>query len=56
VYPDLKQVHVYADLTSAQILTEPAALDGGDLIPGFRLSLTELFEDADSTELTPAVD
>jgi Uma2 family endonuclease len=56
VYPDVKQVHVYTDLTSAQILTEPAVLDGGDLIPGFRLSLTELFEDADSAELTPAGD
>ncbi len=56
VYPDLKQVHVYTDLTSAQILTEPAELDGGDVVPGFRLSLTELFEDADSTELTPAGD
>jgi Uma2 family endonuclease len=56
VYPDLKQVHVYTDLTSAQILTEPAVLDGGDLIPGFRLSLTELFEDADSAALTPAGD
>ncbi len=48
VYPDLKQVHVYTDLTSARILTEPAELDGSDVIPGFRLSLTELFEDADS--------
>ena len=54
VYPDVKQVHVYTDLTSARILTEPAELDGGDLVPGFRLSLTELFEDADSAELAPA--
>src|SRR5271157_1854409 len=56
VYPDLKQVHVYTDLTSARILTEPAELDGSDVVPGFRLSLTELFEDADSAELTPAGD
>ncbi len=56
VYPDLKQVHVYTDLTSARILTEPAELDGGDVVPGFRLSLTELFEDADSAELAPAGD
>ena len=53
VYPDVKQVHVYTDLTSARILTEPAELDGGDVIPGFRLSLTELFEDTDSAEVTP---
>ena len=44
VYADVKQVHVYTDLTSARILTEPAELDVGDLVPGFRLSLTELFE------------
>ena len=56
VYPDVKQVHVYTDLTSARILTELAELDGGDLVPGFRLSLTELFEDADSAELAPAGD
>jgi Uma2 family endonuclease len=56
VYPDLKQVHVYTDLTSARILTEPAELDGGNVVPGFRLSLTELFEDADSAELAPAGD
>jgi Uma2 family endonuclease len=56
VYPDVKQVHVYTDLTSARILTEPAELDGDDLVPGFRLSLTELFEDADSAELAPAGD
>ncbi len=56
VYPDVKQVHVYTDLTSARILTEPAELDGGDIVPGFRLSLTELFEDADSAELAPAGD
>ncbi len=56
VYPDLKQVHVYTDLTSARILTEPAELDGGEVVPGFRLSLTELFEDADSAELAPASD
>ena len=56
VYPDVKQVHVYTDLTSTRILTELAELDGGDLVPGFRLSLTELFEHADSAELAPAGD
>jgi len=56
VYPELKQVHVYTDLTSARILTEPAELEGGDVVPGFRLSLTELFEDTDSAELAPAGD
>ena len=50
VYPVSKQVYVYTSLTSVQILTEPAALEGGELIPGFRLSLTELFEDETAPE------
>ena len=56
VYPDVKQVHVYTNLTSAQIMTEPAELDGGDVVSDFRLSLTELFEDADASEKTTAGD
>ena len=48
IYPVSRQVYVYTTLTTVRILTEPAELDGGDVVPGFRLSLTELFEDADS--------
>jgi Uma2 family endonuclease len=57
IYPVTRQVYVYTSLTSVQILIEPAELDGGDLIPGFRLSLTELFEDGpgdEEPEATPA--
>jgi hypothetical protein len=39
-----------------QILTEPSELDGGDVVPGFRLSFTDLFEDADFAEPAPAGD
>ena len=46
IYSVTRQVYVYTSLTSVQILIEPAELEGGELIPGFRLSLTELFEDA----------
>ena len=56
IYPVSRQVYVYTTLTTVQILTEPTELDGGDLIPGFRLSLTELFEDTDSAEVAPAGD
>jgi Uma2 family endonuclease len=49
VYPELKQVYIHPDLHSARILTAPAELDGGDLIPGFRLPLSELFEDGTET-------
>lgn len=50
LYPVTRQVYVYTSLTSVQILIEPAELDGGNLIPGFRLSLTELFEDGPGDE------
>ena len=50
VYPELRQVYVHADRHSARIFTAPDELDGGDLIPGFRLPLTELFEDEPGTE------
>ncbi|HKM53458.1 MAG TPA: hypothetical protein VJY33_08605, partial [Isosphaeraceae bacterium] len=56
IYPVSRQVYVYTTLTTVQILTKPTELDGGDVVPGFRLSLTELFEDAESAEVTPAGD
>ena len=46
VYPKLKQVYVYSSLTSVRILTESDVLEGGDLIAGFRLPLSHLFEGA----------
>jgi Uma2 family endonuclease len=57
IYPVTRQVYVYTSLTSVQILIEPAELEGGDLIPEFHLSLTELFEDGpgdEEPEATPA--
>jgi Uma2 family endonuclease len=45
IYPGSHQVYVYTSLTSVKILTQADELDGGELIPGFRLSLAELFED-----------
>ena len=43
VYPELKQVYVYSTLITVRILTESDELDGGDLIAGFRLPLSQLF-------------
>jgi Uma2 family endonuclease len=57
IYSVTRQVYVYSSSTSVQILIEPAELEGGDLIPGFRLSLTELFEDGpgdEEPEATPS--
>lgn len=45
VYPRQKQVYVYTSLTRIQALQLGDELDGGDLVPGFRLPLAALFED-----------
>ncbi len=45
VYPRQQEVYVYASPTEIQVLKSGQDLDGGDLIPGFRLPLAALFED-----------
>jgi Uma2 family endonuclease len=44
-YPRQQEVYVYASATQVQIVPLGQDLDGGDLVPGFRLPLTALFED-----------
>lgn len=43
VYPDSREVHVYTSADRRTILSEEDWLDGGDVLPGFRLELRELF-------------
>ena len=45
VYRRQKEVYVYASPTQIQVLQLGQELDGGELVPGFRLPLTALFED-----------
>ncbi len=45
VYPGQKEVYVYASPARIEVLQLGEELDGGDLIPGFRLPLAALFED-----------
>ncbi len=45
VYPIPRQVHVFSSPKQSRILGPGDSLDGEDLLPGFRLSLDELFED-----------
>jgi Uma2 family endonuclease len=45
VYPRQRLVYVYASPTQIQVLKLGEDLDGGELIPGFRLPLAALFED-----------
>jgi Uma2 family endonuclease len=43
VYPLRRLVQVYASLTAARGLTAADELDGGTVLPGFRLPLADLF-------------
>jgi Uma2 family endonuclease len=45
VYPRRGIVHVYESLTQIRGLTRTDELDGGKVLPGFRLALATLFED-----------
>ena len=46
VYPEEILVEVYESPTSNSILDRSGTLDGGTVLPGFRLPLTVLFKDA----------
>ena len=46
IYPLLKLVYVYESLMKVQGFTEADELDGGSLLPGFKLVLSALFADA----------
>ncbi|QDV32425.1 Uma2 family endonuclease [Tautonia plasticadhaerens] len=43
VYPTVEEVYVYESPRSIRVLGRQDELDGGDVLPGFRLGLAELF-------------
>ena len=43
VYPNPREVHVYKSREQCAILGETETLDGGEVLPGFRLLIEELF-------------
>lgn len=45
VYPDRKEVEVYTSVNRSRTLTLTDTLDGGNLLPAFRLPLADLFAD-----------
>lgn len=45
VDPDARTVAVYTEPTTPAVLTTADTLTGGDVLPGFALPLTELFDD-----------
>jgi len=44
VHPETRTVTVYRSLTDARTLAEDEELDGGDVVPGFKLAVKALFE------------
>jgi Uma2 family endonuclease len=44
VYPRTRRVHVYQSTGAVQIIFGEGVLEGGDVLPGFRLPLADLWE------------
>jgi Uma2 family endonuclease len=51
IYPDFAEIYDYTSPTSVQILTRDQTLDGGTVLPGLQLPLTEVFEDESDPEM-----
>jgi Uma2 family endonuclease len=43
LYPNTREMHVYTDKNSHEVITESQSLDGGEILPGFTLPLKTLF-------------
>lgn len=43
VYPDSREVHVYNQPSASEVVVESKSLDGGAVLPAFRLPLKSLF-------------
>jgi Uma2 family endonuclease len=48
VYPGQSKVYVFSSTKSIQVFAPGDELDGGDILPGFRLSVRDLFAEAGS--------
>jgi hypothetical protein len=44
VYPKSRAIYVYRSVSDVQILGEADTLTGGDVLPGFGVSLAEIFK------------
>jgi Uma2 family endonuclease len=54
VYSKLRVVHVFDSFTTIRVLTRVDDLDGGEVVPGFRLPLATLFEEEEPAGPPPA--
>jgi len=43
IYPGLRRIYVYESRTQVRVFEENAELDGGTVLPGFRLPIADLF-------------
>jgi Uma2 family endonuclease len=50
LYPETRTVQVYTSPTEVRTLGEDETLDGGTVLPGFRLSIRQWFEEAGERE------
>ena len=50
IYPNLEVFHIYDSFTQIRVLTRDDILDGGDIIPGFQIPLSSLFEEEEPEE------
>lgn len=50
VFPNQRKIYVYSSSSSVRILTQEDELDGGDVLPGFRLAAATLFDEAGEPE------
>ena len=46
VYPGQSKVYAYTSTTTVRVLAPGDVLDGGDVLPGFRLPVQDLFDKA----------
>jgi Uma2 family endonuclease len=43
LYPNTREMHVYTDQNSHDVITESQSIAGGEILPGFTLPLKTLF-------------
>ncbi len=48
IYPQTQTIYVYTSVTTVKILTRTDTLDAGNVLPGFKLPLEELFSELDA--------
>ena len=51
IYSNVREVHVFGNGLQIRVIGPTEAIDGGDLLPGFRLPLAELFRDGEDPQV-----